>query len=165
MNVVITDDLLMLKCYLRHLHASQILKPKSKYLCPFSSLMFHLALFPCKQSPRSTSQHPNWALRNRQALQRAAEEGENKPKHVLLWPPRTALPCHAMPCHARLRQAGRLSPLPSVALGLCQPCPCFFLPFFTPPYYIDPVLSLSSLHLTGLLQSRSVESLCSQSLN
>lgn len=100
MNVVITDDLLMLKCYMWHLLASQILKLKSKYLRPISSLMFHLALFPCKQSPRSTSQHPNWALRNRQAPHRAAEEGENKPKHVLLWPPRTALPCHAVPCQA-----------------------------------------------------------------
>lgn len=32
MNVAITDDLLMLKCDMLHLHASQILKLKGKYL-------------------------------------------------------------------------------------------------------------------------------------
>lgn len=117
---------------------------KSKYLRPISSLMFHLALFPCKQSPRSTLQHPNWALRNWQALCRAAEEGENKPKHVFLWPPRAARPCHATPCHARVCQASRLSPLPSVALGLCQPRPPFFfffflhLPFTSIPFSLSP---------------------------
>lgn len=79
MNVVITDNLLILNCYMLHLHASQRLKLKRKYFCLIFSVMFHLALFPCQQSPHSTSQHPNWALRNRQALHCAAEEGENEP--------------------------------------------------------------------------------------
>lgn len=118
--------------------------------------------------PRETGRHHTELLR----------KGGNKPEHVLLWPPRTALPCHAMPCHAmpwdaRLRQATRLSPLPSVALGLCQPCPppLFFF-FFTPHitsilFSLLPILSLclSSLHLMGLFQNRSVESLRSQPLN
>lgn len=142
MNVVITDDLLMLKCYMWHLLASQILKLKSKYLRPISSLMFHLALFPCKQSPRSTSQHPNWALRNRQAPQRAAEEGENKPKHVLLWPPRTALPCRAMPCQAT---PGKQTVTSTLGGPRLMPVLSSFFIFFilTPPFYIHPFLSPS----------------------
>lgn len=38
--------------------------------------------------PRETGRHHTELLR----------KGGNKPEHVLLWPPRTALPCHAMPC-------------------------------------------------------------------
>lgn len=137
MNVVITDDLLMLKCYTKHLHASQILKLKSKYLRSVSSLMFHLALSPCRQSLRSTSRHPNWALRNRRHCSELLRK--EKINSSMYYCDLQGQLCHAMPRHARLHQASRLSPLPSLALGLCQPCPGFFFLHLL----LHPSLSLS----------------------
>lgn len=135
MNVVITDILLILNCYMLHRHAGQRLKLKRKYFCLIFSVIFHLALFPCQQSPRSILTEPWETGRHYTVLLR-----KEKMNPSMYCCDLQGQLCHAMPCHTRLRQASRLSPIPLVALGLCQPCPCFFL---TPLYYIHPFLSPS----------------------
>lgn len=141
------------------LHAAPSCQSNIETEKPISSLMFHLAPFPCKQSPRSTSQHPNWALRNGEARHWAAEDGENKPVACIAVTSKdsSAMPCRAVPCHATPGKQTVTSTLGGPRLMPALSSFFSYTSFFTSvPFSPSP---------PSIWRDSSVESLCSQSLN